>query len=731
MNMKKYYYIILIILSFCSFSAEAKQEEEPRIHAVVKNYGDSIVVRWAPNMPSYWLALNRAGYRLEWEKEEFLGIDKDSFPQYKYTYTPVRPEIFKPLPLEAMIERYKDEKHPMGMIATEFLYGDIDLSGEDYGFVGKLTAEAEAQNMRFAYVLLCSDLDADVADAVGLRYSFSTKGIKDSVLTLRITPLVDTSRFKIMPTYATINVFEKSKKVESPQGLYTEIEDASIRINWIRDGRHSAFFVERSTDSINFKPLHEFPFLSSSAEEEDLTNYYEPDTTFSDTIQFRPVKPMPLYKYHIYTDSVQNDVKYYYRVYGIDAFGDKSDYSEIVSNTAKEDNPLMPPSNVKAEILKGGRIKISWDEPEDKSKLQGYIVAHATEFGQKQYQVVGDTLFPPGTKQCYHNNIIEGTNNIYVVSSIDRRGRYVKASPVTAYVNDSTPPSPPKGVKTIIDTSGLVLISWASNPEQDIKGYKVFSAYGRDIDYNQISNYTVEDTLFLDKVNVDFLNNRMYYKVIAVDKAGNYSEFSEPCEGIIPDLHPPTSPVVKSYLVRTDGVDIKFAVGKNSDIKQYNVMRKMSGGEFAVYKSIPATKIVNYELDYKDNITIDGNYEYALQAEDLEGLKSELSQIIPVKIMKPEGCDVLMKIEASFSSNDNAVILKWKRPNNITRDKYHYVVFRRVGEGNWEMFASVDKDVLQYTDRKVSKGMQYQYKVVPYADGLSIGNGEEFSVSVK
>ncbi len=729
--MKKYYYIILIILSFCSFSAEAKQEEEPRIHAVVKNYGDSIVVRWAPNMPSYWLALNRAGYRLEWEKEEFLGIDKDSFPQYKYTYTPVRPEIFKPLPLEAMIERYKDEKHPMGMIATEFLYGDIDLSGEDYGFVGKLTAEAEAQNMRFAYVLLCSDLDPDVADAVGLRYSFSTKGIKDSVLTLRITPLVDTSRFKIMPTYATINVFEISKKVEPPQGVYTEIEDAAIRVNWIRDGKHSAFFVERSTDSINFKPLHEFPFLSSSAEEEDLTNYYEPDTTFSDTIQFRPVKPMPLYKYHIYTDSVQNDVKYYYRVYGIDAFGDKSDYSEIVSNTAKEDNPLMPPSNVKAEILKGGRVKISWDEPEDKSKLQGYIVAHATHFGQKQYNVVGDTLFPPGTKQCYHTNIMEGTYNIYVVSSIDRRGRYVKASPVTAYVNDSTPPSPPKGVKTIIDTSGLVLISWASNPEQDIKGYKVFSAYGRDIDYNQISNYTVEDTLFLDKVNVDFLNNRMYYKVIAVDNAGNHSKFSEPCEGIIPDLHPPTSPVVKSYLVRTDGVDIKFAVGNESDLKRFVVKRKVGAGDFNDHKTISLKQVKNYEVYFSDTISSKGYFEYALLAEDLEGLRSGLSQAIPVTINSLESEKPVIKIDANYSLRENAVIIKWKRPKNIAAKKYHYVIFRQVEGGNWEMFDTVGMDTLEYSDKKVLRGKQYKYKVVPYSNGSSIGNGDEFTVNVR
>lgn len=719
------------MLSFCSFSAEAKKAKEPRIHAIYKNYGDSVVVRWAPNMPSIWLALNRAGYLLELEKEEYLGENQESNPMYKYIYSPLIDKIFKPLPLDAMIERYKDEKHPMGMIATEFLYGDIDLSGEDYGFIGKITEEAEAQNMRFAYVLLCSDLDPDVADAVGLRYSFSTKDIKDSNIRIRITPLLDRSNHNLPPTYISIDLREKYQKPAPPEGLFTEIDDAVIRLNWIRNGKYSAYFIERSTDSINFKPLHELPFISSSADEEDLTSYYEPDTTLSDTATFRPTKPVSMYKYNIYNDSVQNDLKYYYRIYGVDAFGDKSDYSDIVSNTAKEDKPLMPPSNVKAEVLSGGRIKISWDEPEDKTKLQGYAVLHALEFEQQTFSLVGDTLFPPGTKQCYHNNIIEGTNNIYVVSSIDRRGRYVKASPVTAYVNDSTPPSPPKGVKTIIDTSGLVLISWASNPEQDIKGYKVFSAYGRDIDYNQISNYTVEDTLFLDKVNVDFLNNRMYYKVIAVDNAGNHSKFSEPCEGIIPDLHPPTSPVVKSYLVRTDGVDIKFAVGNESDLKRFVVKRKVGAGDFNDHKTISLKQVKNYEVYFSDTISSKGYFEYALLAEDLEGLRSGLSQAIPVTINSLESEKPVIKIDANYSLRENAVIIKWKRPKNIAAKKYHYVIFRQVEGGNWEMFDTVGMDTLEYSDKKVLRGKQYKYKVVPYSNGSSIGNGDEFTVNVR
>lgn len=90
-----------------------------------------------------------------------------------------------------------------------------------------------------------------------------------------------------------------------------------------------------------------------------------------------------------------------------------------------------------------------------------------------------------------------------------------------------------------------------------------------------------------------------------------------------------------------------------------------------------------------------------------------------------------MKINASFSSRENAVIIKWKRPKNIAAEKYHYVIFRQMEGGNWEMFDTAGMDTLEYSDKKVLRGKQYKYKVVPYSNGSSIGNGDEFTVNVR
>lgn len=728
--MKKIIYTLIFL--FSAVSLVSQMREIQGIVVLSRNYGDSVVIRWAPTSPSLWIACNKAGYSLEKVIEYQDGIDEDSIPIIKERYEPVRNEVFKPLPLEAMIKRYEDEKHPMGMIATEFLYGDIDLRGEDHGFLSTITAEAEAQNMRFAYSLFAADMDADVANALGLRYSFKTKGIKDSTLMFRLISLVDTTKFKSDTLNITIDVFEVDPKPFPPNNLFTQSGEGHIKLNWVRDRNYTAYYIERSTDSINFSLLNKEPFLSSSAEGEEIREQFLPDSNFADTIAVELLIPKPLYEYNVYVDSVKNDVKYYYRIYGIDAFGDKSEYSEVVSGEGEYAHPLVSPSEVKAELMSDGRIKISWKEPDDKTRLRGYLIAHANEFGQDQYNLVTEELVLPGTTECYHKNVKEGSYNIYIVSAIDDKGRYVKSSPVSIYVQDTIPPNPPTGVEAVIDSAGVTLITWNLNdPREDVTGYKVYTSYDRKGTFFQITDYPVESNSLLDYVNVEFLNKKIYYRVVAVDRLGQHSDYSEICETKIPDIHPPITPVVKSSLVRNDGVDIKFIVGNDFDAKYYHIMRRVENADFTVYKTLLSSEVKNSEIYYRDTIGENGYYEYAIITEDEDGLRSKMSQVIPVTISKSEGANILIKAKAEYSLGNNSVVIKWNKPKEIKRDEFHYVLFKRETNASWQMYDSVSKNVSEYVDSKVIKGKQYEYKVVPYADGVSIGYGEVFTVSVK
>lgn len=471
-------FAMLIAISAFAQGNEQKPKKEKNNYQIMvtyRNYGDSVVVRWAPNDPALWLICNKYGYKLERVYEDVIGKDEEGYDIYKERVEPVRSEIFKPLSQEKMIERYKDEKHPQGMIATQFLYGEVNLTeGADMdGAISQILAQDEAQRMRFAYTLMAADLDPDVADAIGLRYSFKIKGTKDSTFVIRITPLVDTTIMQVDPVAISIDRDNINTLQHTPSGLFIEPGDKHIKLHWARGDRFTAYYIERSLDGKTFVPLNKAPYFTSSATEEDLRGKMPPDNANADTTVMQAAIPMPVDTYHVFLDSVENGKKYYYRVYGYDAFGDRSDYSEVISGSGEEEKPLDPPSDVKAEILSHGKIKVSWVEPKDKKKLQGYLVAHSLSLGDDNPERIHDEILKPGTTHIIHENNKEGTYNVYYVYSIDDRGKFIRSNVAVAYISDTIPPLPPRGVKVEFDSSGLCMISWEPNIEPDVVGYKV------------------------------------------------------------------------------------------------------------------------------------------------------------------------------------------------------------------------------------------------------------------
>lgn len=723
---------IIFILAFLAIFNISKAQNSPenrtdnKIFVLARNYGDSIVIRWAPNNPVLWLLCNKSGYRLERVYRELVGPEDNK--QMKERYEPVRSEVFKPLSMEAMIERYKDEKHPQGMIAAQFLYGEVNLTGEQVGMVAAIKAQEDEQNMRFTYTLLAADLDPNVADALGLRYSFSIKGSHDSLFSFRLVPLLDTSVIKVSTVYFSIDRNYVDTIVYSPRGVYTESEDKGTKLYWQRGDGLSAYFIERSTDGVYFTQLNKAPYLTSSSTADDLKKQY-PFSDKQDT-SIRGSIPIPLDLYNFYLDALpDNYTKYYYRVYGIDAFGDTSKYSIVVSNKGTEEINLQPPSDVKAQIIGKNKIKITWKEPKDKRNLKGYVLAYATAFAQEQHTVLHKDLLKPGTTEFIHSSANEGSNNIYYLSAIDDKGRSSDALHTQAYINDTVAPAPPKGINAVIDTNGICLISWKFNDEADIAGYKVYFSRHKNGMYNQLTENTIETNMFIDKIDLNMLNNKIYYKVVAIDKAGNHSDYSAPCTALVPDIIPPSTPVVNKYFISSNEISIQYITGNDNDMSKHYITRREKGGEWKVIKTIADKNIKNHTIDFKDSIA-EGDivYEYAAQSEDMVGLRSELSQIIPAKIDKRTLNPIIMKIESKFIPSENKVNLKWKKPD--LTGNFHYVLYKKTAENNWKILNSFDSNVTEYNDGEVAKQSSYTYKVVPFAEGAEIGSGEQITVLI-
>ena len=738
-------YVLLVFL--CIFTINAQDKIEPEIKVTARNYGDSVVVRWAPNTPTLWLLCNKYGYKIERVFYDVIGTEDDEKTVERTV--PVRDAIFKPLTKEQMIERYKDEKHPQGMVATEFLYGEIDLRGDEVGPIADLKAKEDEQNMRFAYTLLAADLDPDVADAIGLRYSFKIrdmKDIQDSVITLRITPLVDTSIMAVSPVTYHIDISFINKLYLKPSRLYTESGDGHIKLNWLRDNYFTAYYIERSTDSINFTPLNTKPYFYSDEKEEasDNADYdYDmdsnsvktdlPETDLADSTQIihypKATRPRFTESYISYIVTVPNGKKYYYRVYATDAFNDRSDYSEIVSGVAEKEIVLDPPSDFKAIKIGPNKVKLTWKEPEHKDKLQGYFISHQHTFAQEHIDFLTEELLPPGTKEFIHDNVKEGLYNIYFIYAVDFSGKYFPSKVATLYLNDTIAPLPPKNVSAVVDSSGLCAITWDHNEEDDIEGYKVYYSMNLDHMFNQLTDVPTEMNMYLDRVDPSLLNKEIYYKVVAVDRAGNHSDYSEVAVGKIPDFHAPVKPLVESYFVGNDEVKFTFIVDNSSDIKKHYFLKRKENAKWDTVRTITSAEVENFRINLVDTATSEaGIYEYCMQSEDVSGLFSSPSQVVTVKLNERNNTELFIKLEAKYNSKDKKVNLKWKKPN-FSKD-FHYVIYKSTNNDGWNMYESVDKETLEYNDSQINESTNYKYKIVPYRMGAKIGNGEEVTISI-
>ena len=115
----------------------------------------------------------------------------------------------------------------------------------------------------------------------------------------------------------------------------------------------------------------------------------------------------------------------------------------------------------------------------------------------------------------YDENQSDVSNTISVVYPIP-----------TSATSDITPPNKPTGVTTVEYLSGSKT-TWYANTESDIDGYNVYRSTSANGTYGKINSSLITYYLY-DYDNAGLIDGTTYYyRVTAVDDAGNESEMSD------------------------------------------------------------------------------------------------------------------------------------------------------------------------------------------------------------
>lgn len=681
--MKTIKYIgFLIIIVFISITA--KSQDEAKIKVIARPYADSIKIRWAPNKPVAWYFLNEFGYRIERHtlmRDGELLENPDSVSPST--------DIFKPEPL-SLWEPYSETDDYVA-IAAQAIYGESfelthGIAGSDIMTVINKSKELES---KYSFALLAADFSTTVADLSGLM--FTDHSVKEGEKYLyMIISMVPEDKLHIDTGYVYVGT-DDYKPLPKPIELRGDFSEGSALISWNHQLFQNVFIayqVERSSDNgKTFNPISDDPLITTTK-----SKHETPQRMFI-------IDSLP-----------ENDKEYFYRVKGITSFGEISEASDTISGLGYKRLPINPRiSNI--DIYNNKIATIEWEFPDSLNKyLAGFEIQRSVndkgpfETANKELIAAEQRKFADEPPYSY---------TYYKIVAKDKYDHAYQSYPYMVQIIDSIPPAKPTGFFGIIDTLGIVTLDWTLNKELDLLGYRIFKSNFRNSEFAQITVNPVEDTVFIDTVNIKTLTQKVYYKIQAVDKHFNPSEFSEIFELRRPDKIPPVQAVFHAYETNENGIFLQWYNSSSIDVAKHILYRKSEGETGWKVNAIfyPADSV---EM-YTDTTTIAGEfYEYTIIAVDEAGLESKPIKPIKIKQFQNKNKPAVGKLKYDVDRTDKYIELNWKYEEQGVKG---FMIYR--GNTVEELSHYTTVDSYEFTDRKLKINNTYFYVVkVVFKNGI-------------
>lgn len=672
----KYIFVLIIVCQLFIFQGIGAQEtipdikevnidadSVPALHVIHKVEKDKIVLRWAPTSPISWYEGRKYGYKIERIKNPYGSTEMD-------TFVTVAAKVL-PWPIEkwnkADIEKYDD----YNLIAGELMYGESSEKAKS----GKIFDMADDFESRYTLSMMCADFSGQASEALGVR--FEDHDVKpDYVYIYKVTSLVPDSLLSRHKSNLAIAQSSKVDTLIKPEIHHIEQGDRLLHIFWKKETdifqNYTAFYIEKTLDGKVFTRLQDKPYISSNQFGEAFNEYY------------------------IYSDSItHNYTKYGYRIIGISPFADLSPPSDVVYSMGRDMTPPITPFIV-SSTTENGKIEINWEYPEGGEKLRGFYVGRSHN-PYDGFENITPEILDIESRSFVDNLPSQNRPNFYIVSAIDTSGNYSISPAHYVHVIDSIPPSPPVYVKAEAFINGNVTLTWNKNPEQDISGYEIHSAYHPDHVFIKVTNHQIKDTLYTDTVMLETLTEKVYYKIVALDKNYNYSSYSEMIVVSLPDIVPPSSPIVNDFLSDEKSIQIFWINSSSKDVvKQIVYRRESSELDWEIVFQTNDIKI----QQFSDTMALPSKaYYYKVHAiDDANNMSKESTSIKVIsKISKFDYSDLNLKI---VKQNDK-LILSWDKMPDI---KY-YTLYKTNPDGKFITLGNTTEN--SYLDIPENRSLKY------------------------
>ncbi|MDO6515857.1 fibronectin type III domain-containing protein [Zobellia uliginosa] len=542
--------------------------------------------------------------------------------------------------------------------------------------MGKITAVNDELEQRFTFALLAAEQNFEGAKLAGWGLE-DTSVVPGEGYVYKVTvALPEDANIKIKEgsTYAGTNLYEE---LPQPIGLAGIFKDSHVVLSWnynLLSSIYTSYIVEKSADGLNFEKQNQQPIFNASQHAND--------------------NNIALY----YTDSIPNDKTFYYRVKGKNAFGDVGPPSEVVNGQGKKRLEYVP-HIYKKEIPTDNKVVLFWEFKEEGNGIITKFKLNKGKTNNGPFNTVIDSI-PVNAREIAFKGL--DRINYFTITAVGKNGVNAESLPAIVQPVDSIPPSEPTLLKGVIDTTGIVRLSWAKNPEKDLRGYRIFRANNPNIEFSEITHKTLFEETYIDTVSLKNLNQKIYYKIKAEDQRYNRSKFSDILIIDKPDLVPPSPPIVKNYEITEQGVKIQWTPSSSKDVSSHIIYRKTDNTNAweKVYESTNSLDTVFVDTKLSPNL-----YSYTLTAKDLTGFESKPSSPISINWTTSKKL-VDIKFSGTVNRELRFISLSWKTPKLPIVE---YRLYKGYSDEGLHLYKTLNGSVTKFNDVDLEVNSSYTY----------------------
>lgn len=510
--------------------------------------------------------------------------------------------------------------------------------------------------------------------------------------------------YRVRPADANIKLKCRTKKVTTNKkqtlatmaNITAQNKDFRVYFTWNMDNLsadYSGFQLERSSDGTNFTRVNKEPIVHLASDE-----ISENVLTCKDTLP-------------------DCDKMYYYRVCGLNRFGLKGPYSNVVK-VSYDCNYTVKVTLKDVNINEKNEATLSWEvENTDNQSIKGFDIQRAATIdingGQFESILKGKQL-PSNTRTFIDKHPLE-SNYYRVVAYGKKEKQFSSSNFYYAHAIDSVPPAAPTGLKATIDSAGIVKLTWDKNTEPDIMAYRVFFSNDSLSEYIGASDTFLTTQFYTDTLNLGTLTNEIYYKVLAIDKNFNQGPLSAAVKLIKPDTIPPSPALfIEIKQDETGIVLVSWQKSSSTDVAKQVLLRKV--GDEGTYRVAETwTGNANIPTTYADTFMAVGErIYYKLIVFDKSENKTE-REAAPFK-SKYIKRECVKNVTTKVNYKKGYIELHWDKCGcKISKIN----IYRSDADSDSKLMGTIKGVENTFFDYSVKKGERYLYFVQPVTEKMS------------